>query len=172
MSEILADVARGSNAKTATSDRRTNWSQDLKNPVVRKRHRESANRGDRRRRLKVLRIYGGDPPKCACCGESNIGLLTIDHINSDGAAQRKLLVGGRAFAGNTFSRKLASLGYPKDLGLQVLCYNCNCGRHYNGGICPHKDPKYATPEAFEKYELAQARRKKGPPRGTVYRARS
>jgi hypothetical protein len=20
----------------------------------------------------------------------------------------------------------------------VLCFNCNCGRYHNGGICPHK----------------------------------
>lgn len=21
---------------------------------------------------------------------------------------------------------------------QLLCFNCNCGRHRNGGVCPHK----------------------------------
>lgn len=26
--------------------------------------------------------------------------------------------------------------YPNDI--QVLCFNCNWGKHLNGGICPHK----------------------------------
>ncbi len=25
-------------------------------------------------------------------------------------------------------------------GFRVLCYNCNCGRNHNKGICPHKKP--------------------------------
>jgi hypothetical protein len=24
-------------------------------------------------------------------------------------------------------------------GYRILCYNCNCGRALNNGICPHKD---------------------------------
>jgi hypothetical protein len=27
-------------------------------------------------------------------------------------------------------------GFPE--GFQVLCANCNIGRHINGGICPHE----------------------------------
>lgn len=31
------------------------------------------------------------------------------------------------------------LNYPE--GYQVLCYNCNCGKSINNGICPHLDYK-------------------------------
>ncbi len=23
-------------------------------------------------------------------------------------------------------------------GFQVLCWNCNLGKYYNGGVCPHR----------------------------------
>lgn len=76
---------------------------------------------------KVIKFYGG---VCVCCGESNIGFLTIDHINNDGAKQRAL-PGNRS----TYVRAIRD-NYPDDL--QVMCWNCNCGRHWNGGVCPHK----------------------------------
>lgn len=33
-------------------------------------------------------------------------------------------------------QSLRKQGYSKDLGLQVLCWNCDCGRDVNGGVCP------------------------------------
>jgi hypothetical protein len=27
-------------------------------------------------------------------------------------------------------------GYPPDF--EILCFNCNCGKAVNGGICPHE----------------------------------
>lgn len=38
-------------------------------------------------KLKCIQEYGG---KCVCCGETNIGFLTLDHINNNGAEHRKL----------------------------------------------------------------------------------
>lgn len=32
---------------------------------------------------------------------------------------------------------LARHKYPE--GFQLLCWNCNCGRAINGGICPHEE---------------------------------
>ena len=71
---------------------------------------------------------------CVCCGESDIRFLTIDHINNDGADHRKAI---SVSGGDNFYRWLRKNGFPD--GFQVLCYNCNIGRHQNGGICPHKD---------------------------------
>jgi hypothetical protein len=31
---------------------------------------------------------------------------------------------------------LVDNNYPK--GYQVLCWNCNCGKRMNDGICPHQ----------------------------------
>jgi len=68
--------------------------------------------------------------KCACCGETIEEFLTIDHINNDGAKQRK-----KNFAGRPFYQWIIRNNYPADL--QVLCMNCNWGKRTNG-VCPHK----------------------------------
>lgn len=76
----------------------------------------------------VLNKYGG---KCVCCGEANLRFLTIDHTGNNGNAHRKS--DPKAKAIYTW---LKVNNYPE--GFQVMCYNCNCGRYHNGGICPHK----------------------------------
>lgn len=82
-----------------------------------------------RMRADAINAYGG---KCACCGESNILFLTIDHINSDGAEYRREK---RLSGGNLVYSWLKKNEYPD--GFQVLCHNCNSGRAINNGICPH-----------------------------------
>lgn len=84
-----------------------------------------------RDRQSAFNAYGGF--KCACCGETEPMFLTIDHINNDGAAHRKI-VGGKG--GSSFFQWLRRNGYPQ--GFQVLCRNCNWGKHANGGVCPHQ----------------------------------
>lgn len=81
-------------------------------------------------RARVLAAYGG--PCCACCGETTVEFLQIDHINQDGAAHRRSL--GIA-SGTAFYCWLQRNGFPP--GYQVLCANCNFarGRH---GTCPHE----------------------------------
>jgi hypothetical protein len=82
-------------------------------------------------RLECLVHYGGDPPKCACCGETLIEFLTIDHINGGGVKHRK----EAGITGTFFYIWLKKQGYPE--GFRVLCYNCNCSiGHY--GYCPHE----------------------------------
>jgi len=75
--------------------------------------------------------------ECHCCGEKNIGFLTLDHSNNDGADHRRKLKIPR-HSGYHLRSKLKRLGWPKDIGIRLSCYNCNCGRQYNGGICPHR----------------------------------
>jgi predicted restriction endonuclease len=82
-------------------------------------------------KLKVLTHYGGNPPKCACCGETIFDFLTMDHIDGGGIKQFKQIGYGTAFY-----NWLIKNNYPE--GFQVLCYNCNCGRSHNKGICPHQ----------------------------------
>jgi len=83
-------------------------------------------------RLKeaVIAAYGG---KCECCGETTPMFLTIDHTNGGGATHRKSINGN-------FYRWLRKHGFPRD-GFALLCFNCNCGRSLNGGVCPHKNHK-------------------------------
>lgn len=89
----------------------------------------SFGRARKKLREEAIKAYGG---KCNCCGENTPVFLTIDHVNNNGAEHRKEVP-----AGSTFHRWLKSNGYPKDF--QILCWNCNSGRHLNGGICPHSE---------------------------------
>lgn len=93
-----------------------------------------AERNERRKeRYKILvetciSAYGGI---CACCRESNRLFLSIDHINNDGNVHRKTLRTKMLY------RWLIKNSFPA--GFQILCFNCNLGKHRNGGYCPHKD---------------------------------
>jgi hypothetical protein len=84
-----------------------------------------------RLKLAAYRAYGG--PWCACCGEDCMKLLTLDHINNDGHLDRKK----NGTGGANLYQRLKRQGYPP--GFQVLCFNCNWGRHANGGVCPHME---------------------------------
>ena len=84
-------------------------------------------------RFEVFTHYGGNPPKCACCDESHIEFLTIDHINSSNKSK---------FGGNKTGHHLYDWiiknHYPEEF--QVLCWNCNCVKGIYG-VCPHKKEK-------------------------------
>ena len=105
----------------------------------RKRHTERVRRQRResglRRKLRVFMGYGG--AKCVCCGETCLSMLTMDHVNNDGAKHRKELKRGK---GREVSIEmycwLEASKFPK--GFQVLCYNCNISKHRNKGVCEHK----------------------------------
>lgn len=88
-------------------------------------------------RQQVIAHYGG---VCACCRESTPLLLTIDHKDNDGANHRRSVTGGRG--GIRFYRWLLAEKFPK--GYQILCWNCNAGRHLNGGVCPHPNHPIKT----------------------------
>ena len=81
----------------------------------------------------VLTAYGGC---CECCGESNFGFLSIDHPNGDGAQWRRERNMLGSFQTYQWLRKN---GYPP--GFRILCMNCNVGRHWNGGVCPHVEER-------------------------------
>lgn len=80
-------------------------------------------------RFEVFSAYGG---KCSCCGETNYGFLSIDHINRDGKADR-------AKHRNRFGQLYSWLkenDYPRDR-YRLMCMNCNWGSRHTG-TCPHK----------------------------------
>jgi len=81
--------------------------------------------------FKIYAYYGN---KCSCCGELESLFLTLDHVKNDGAAHKRRV--GKSWA---FYLWVVKHRYPKSL--RLLCYNCNCGRYRNGGICPHERTK-------------------------------
>jgi len=101
----------------------------------RKKNRARANELSRISKIKyerrckklVFEHYGNT---CACCGESNLKFLSVDHINGGGCKHRKQTKG-------KICVWLYKNNFPK--GFQILCFNCNWGKHINGGICPHKE---------------------------------
>ena len=56
----------------------------------RKNHPDETNRisreGQRRARLEALTHYSGGTPRCACCGETHVEFLAIDHIGAEETA--------------------------------------------------------------------------------------
>lgn len=92
---------------------------------------EAKKRRDKESRLKALQYYGGNPPSCECCGETNIEFLSFDHINGGGNKHRQTLSKGDA---SRFYRWLEKNEYPDEY--RILCRNCNfsIGAY---GYCPH-----------------------------------
>lgn len=109
-------------------DRRKN------NPDAYEKRKAAARRSNRKLKEEVINHYGG---QCECCGETDSRFLTIDHITGSGRKDREKIKKGMKSGGSYFYRWVRDSGYPDNL--RVMCFNCNCGRMVNGGICPHKD---------------------------------
>lgn len=87
------------------------------------------------KKAMVFWFYGNE---CVCCGERTFEFLSIDHKNNDGKAHR-----ARTKAGQQFWSDIIRQGCPSDM--QVLCFNCNCARALNKGICPHQNTTAIVP---------------------------
>ena len=86
-----------------------------------------------RLRIAALVAYGGEPPRCACCGEWRVEFLTLDHSDRRGAEHRRELRAAHLNIWEWCRRE----GYPADRGLRVLCANCNTATAYRRA-CPHE----------------------------------
>jgi|SRR5579884_262445 len=111
-------------------------------PTRRKRDRGNKPEVNRKVReynnsLKDL-VYSHYGNKCNCCGEAEICFLTIDHVNNDGHADK--MPCGRRRLGAYLYTQIIKENFPQDK-YQILCYNCNCGKHRNNGVCPHQMKK-------------------------------
>lgn len=83
-------------------------------------------------RVLVLTHYSGGSLRCACCQETTIEFLAIDHVDGDGNKHRRSI--GTA-SGGMFYRWLVAQKFPR--GFQVLCHNCNIAKGCYG-VCPHQ----------------------------------
>ena len=87
----------------------------------------------RRLRQKAL-CYDHYGRICKCCGESQERFLTLDHVNNDGNIHRQTLSGG-----DKLYQWAIKEAFPESL--QTLCWNCQMGKMFNGGVCPHATSK-------------------------------
>ena len=71
-------------------------------------------------KIDCLTHYGGGRLACVFCGETDLDCLSLDHINNDGAQDRKK----RKEKGQSPSiyKNLIWEAYP--IGYQTLCMNC------------------------------------------------
>lgn len=76
---------------------------------------------------KIISFYSDGDCVCACCGESSIEFLSVDHIKGDGNIHRREI-------GQGLYTWLIKNKMPE--GFRILCMNCNHSYgHY--GTCPH-----------------------------------
>ena len=114
----------------------------LKDP---ERIRRNKKNSEFRLKKLVFEYYCGGSAKCQCCGENNLLFLTLDHTNNDGAKHRRAILKQDYpdrkkrgdLTGRQFYAWLKRNAFP-DIAIKVLCFNCNCGKMTNLGICPHK----------------------------------
>lgn len=79
-------------------------------------------------KAEMVAAYGG---RCACCGETELVFLSLDHSNGGGSRHRQEIGGSRKLL-----QFLRAAGWPTD-GYRVLCMNCQFGTRL-GRNCPHQ----------------------------------
>ncbi|RLC98766.1 MAG: hypothetical protein DRI46_10745 [Chloroflexi bacterium] len=119
-------IVRAEKDKQRARDYRRNNPEKLKGI-----HRKSRAKCRERDKNAIYKHYGD---KCSCCGETDRGFFTIDHVDSDGHIERKQ---GLYTSGSQFYRYIIQQDFPESY--QILCYNCNLGRARNKGVCPHRE---------------------------------
>lgn len=101
-------------------------------------YKEKARARIRKLKEEAIGAYSDGLKRCCCpcgCMENNLYMLTLDHVDNNGAAHRKNLrqkKGGK----QNFYQWLKKQGWPNDPRLRVLCWNCNMGKRDNQGRCP------------------------------------
>lgn len=88
---------------------------------------------DQALRLEVLEHYGRI---CACCGETTLEFLSLDHKNGGGTKHRQEL----GLRGSGIWGWVKKENFP-DM-FQVMCHNCNQAIGYYGR-CPHETHEVA-----------------------------
>lgn len=81
---------------------------------------------------EVFEAYGGYV--CNCCGEAEPAFLSVDHIDENASEMRRKGIHGNS--STSLYQWLRKQGFPE--GFQILCMNCQVGKHRNNGVCPHQ----------------------------------
>lgn len=88
-------------------------------------------------RHDCLYAYSNGAMNCQCCGIKDELFLTLDHVQNDGYKEKKI-GSKRRLGGTSLYHYLNVRGFPNKEKYQVLCWNCNCGKNMNDGVCPHE----------------------------------
>ena len=99
-----------------------NWRQNITGRPKTRENMSAANYKAMWRRL--VDLVGG--PRCSSCGELDVGVLTLDHIQGGGTTDRRLHGGHPQMIRYYFTHAEEALQR-----LAVLCRNCNWKKHRN-----------------------------------------
>lgn len=114
------------NQKLTNSERTKIWYQNNREKKLayqkeyKRTHKKEISKYYYRLKKEVLSHYSDDTPKCAICGETDLTLLELDHINGDGSKHRRQ---NNIIGGTQTYLWVKRKGYPKIF--QVLCGDCN-----------------------------------------------
>lgn len=103
------------------------------------------------RKLQMLEALGY---QCACCGERNPLLLTLDHVKNNGNIHRQI------YQCHQIYWVAKKQGWAKD-EWQVLCMGCNWGKRLFG-VCPHKLGKSPEQQLEEMRKVLEWKNKRFP----------
>lgn len=94
-------------------------------------------------RYKFLQMYGN---KCACCGETYVPFLTLDHVRGDGKMDRTSYTGKPC---NSYNAYRNAIKYYNPQKYQILCMNCNFVKKNLGQCtCKNRKRKYNRPNIY------------------------
>jgi len=85
----------------------------------------------------MIKLYGG---KCECCGETIQEFLTLDHIQGNGATERKRLRNSHTIYAHAIKLFKENEDAARKI-YRLLCWNCNCAIG-SYGYCPHNPKEF------------------------------
>lgn len=74
--------------------------------------------------------------RCECCGIDDIDFLTLDHIQNDGAKEKKEISNGQGGQW-LYAKIMKNKSKVSHERYRILCFNCNSARGAMG-VCPHE----------------------------------
>jgi hypothetical protein len=106
----------------------------LATATYRKKHREKLAKKNKERYKKLkadlIRLYGS---QCACCGETSVEFLALDHVHRDGTFHRAFENPKSLYARLVKENRRLS-------EYRLLCHNCTCSLGFYG-YCPHEEER-------------------------------
>lgn len=139
-------------AKRQTEEYKTHrreWERSVKDrPERKERIRVNGRNFHERVWSEAIKFFG----PCACCGESTPEFLSLDHINGNGAEERK-----KGKSGMMILSALRRAGWPEESKneYRLLCFNCNFSiGHY--GFCPHHPEKKYSYYSVKRHRIFKA----------------
>lgn len=143
--ELVKERDRAYKARTCEANRlREKRRRETRSLTEKQLAKEHARTHNNKLKLEALEHYGG--AFCQCCGETQLLMLALDHIESNGADHRRELTGGRSMPGSSYVWAKKNNWPPI---FKTMCHSCNFARHWTEGQkCPHQIEREALWQSF------------------------